>query len=164
MQGKEITIEYHKNRMWRLTSGFPGTVHGHLHTLGVDGDERRGAADEDAQVETLAPSAPANKPEIVELGHVVLHDGRVVSQLSAEVLVVARPQTDHSPVADLAEGDDLKGGGESFVASPVCRESRAKNVRSSRLDKFSGVLGQDLTDLPLCPPPLRGVHGGALVI
>ena len=94
--------------MWRLTSGFPGTVHGHLHTLGVDGDERRGAADEDAQVETLAPSAPANKPEIVELGHVVLHDGRVVSQLSAEVLVVAGAHRDEGAVGNLLEREHLK--------------------------------------------------------
>ena len=101
--------------MWRLTSGFPGTVHRHLHTLGVDGHLGRGRADEDVQVETLPPPAPPDKPEIVELGHVVLHHGRVVPQLPTEVLVVAGPEGDHGAVANLAEGDHLEGHRQRLV-------------------------------------------------
>jgi hypothetical protein len=46
----------------------------------------------------LAAAAAANNPEIVELCHVVLHDGGVVAQLPAEVLVVPHPQVHHRPV------------------------------------------------------------------
>ena len=160
----EVFITLIKFTLQILTSRLSGTVHRHLHALGVDGDERRGAADEDAQIEALAATAPTNKPEIIELGHVVLHDGRVVPKLPTEVLVVASPEADHGPVADLAEGDHLEGGWQSLVAPPVRGKRGAENVGSSSLDELSRVLGQDLTDLPLCPPPLRGVHGGALVI
>ena len=131
MQGKEITIEYHKNRMWRLTSGFPGTVHGHLHTLGVDGDERRGAADEDAQVETLAAAAPTNKPEIVELGHVVLHHLRVVPQLPAKVLIVPDSQVDHRAVLDVTQCDHFESRRKGLVRSPVAWKSCAQNIRGT---------------------------------
>ena len=91
-----------------LTSRLSGTVHRHLHALGVDGDERRGAADEDAQIEALAATAPTNKPEIIELGHVVLHDGRVVPQLPAKIFIVSSPEADYSSVLDITEGDHFE--------------------------------------------------------
>ena len=149
---------------WILTSRLPGSVHRHLHTLGVDGDLRGGGADQDVQVETLPSPAATNKPQIVELGHVVLHHGRVVPQFPTEVLVVPRPEGDHGAVVDLAEGDHLEGRGEGLVAPPVGWESGAENIGSSCLDQLPGMLGQDLTHLSLCPPPLWRVHGGALVI
>ena len=55
-----------------LTSRLSGTVHRHLHALGVDGEDGGGARDEDAQVEALAAPAAADEAKVVELGHVVL--------------------------------------------------------------------------------------------
>ena len=87
--------------IFRLTSWLSGPVHGDLHALGVDGEDGRRARDDDVQVEALAPAAASNKPKVVELGHVVLHHGRVVAQLAAEVLVIPRPQGHHRAVCDL---------------------------------------------------------------
>ena len=115
-------------------------------------------------VETLPSPTPPDYPQIVELGHVVLHHGRVVPQLPTEVLVVAGPEGHHGTVGDLAEGDNLEGRGESLVAPPVSWKSRTEDVWSSSLDQFPRVLGQDLTDLSLRPPPLARVHRVGLLL
>ena len=57
---------------------------------------------------SLTSSRPADEPEIVELGHLVLHDGRAVPQLGAVVLVVARSQCDYRPVRHVAQRDHLE--------------------------------------------------------
>ena len=92
---------------FRLTSRLPRPVYGDLHALGVDGEDGRRARDEDVQVEALAPAAAPDKPQVVELGHVVLHDGRVVTELATEVLIITRPQGDHRAVRDLAQRNYL---------------------------------------------------------
>ena len=108
-----------------------------------------------------------------------LHDGGVVAQLAAEVLVVAGPQRDHRAVTHLAQRDhlprplpsncrvywqdtfaliiyltiilvDSKSSrcleccGQSFVAAPVAGQRGAENIGAACLDKFPGVLSQDL--------------------
>ena len=64
--------------------------------------------DADNEVERLAPAAPADDPQVVELGHVVLHHLRVVPQLSAKVLVVPDPQVDHRPVLYVTQRDHFE--------------------------------------------------------
>ena len=91
-----------------LTSWFSGAIHGHLDALGVDGNDARGGAYGDDEVEGLAPAAPADDPQVVELGHVVLHHLRVVPQLSAKVLVVPDPQVDHRPVLYVTQRDHFE--------------------------------------------------------
>ena len=55
----------------------------------------------------LTSSRPPDEPEIVELGNLVLHDGRAVAQLRAVVLVVARTQSHDRPVRHVAQRDHL---------------------------------------------------------
>lgn len=43
----------------------------------------------DCHCEALSASRPAHKAEVAELGHLILHDGRVVAQLAAVVVVIA---------------------------------------------------------------------------
>ena len=68
----------------------------------------RSSFDADDEVEGLAPAAPADDPQVVELGHVVLHHLRVVPQLSAKVLVVPDPQVDHRPVLYVTQRDHFE--------------------------------------------------------
>ena len=58
--------------------------------LGVDADD---------EVEGLPPPAPPDDPEVVELGHIVLHHLGVVPQLPTKVLIVADSQVHHRPVS-----------------------------------------------------------------
>ena len=56
----------------------------------------------------LASSRPADESEIVELCHLVLHDGGAVAKLAAVVLVVAGSQGDEGAVHDVAQRDHLE--------------------------------------------------------
>ena len=67
-------------------------------------------------------SRSANKAEVAEFGHLVLHDGRVVAQLAAVVLVVAGPDCDERSVVDAAQADDAKGRRKRLVGAPMCRK------------------------------------------
>ena len=57
---------------------------------------------------SLTSARPPDEPEIVELGHLVLHDGRAVPQLGAVVLIVARSQGHYRPVRHVAQRDHLE--------------------------------------------------------
>ena len=103
------------NLLTNLTSRFSGTIHCNFDGLAVDSNPGWHARDHDVQVEALAAATAANEAEIVELGDVVLHDGRVVPQLPTKVLIVASSQSDHSPIIDLTQGNHFEGGGKSFV-------------------------------------------------
>ena len=63
----------------------------------------------------LAAPAAANDPQIIELCHVVLHDRGVVSQLAAEVFIVADAQIDNCPILDVAQRDHLEGHRQCLV-------------------------------------------------
>ena len=56
----------------------------------------------------LTSSAPSDEPQVVELGHLVLHDGAAVPQLRTEVLVVAGPHRDHGAVPHVAQRHHLE--------------------------------------------------------
>ena len=47
------------------------------------------AVDGDGDGEGLPSAGPTDEPEVAKLGHPVLHDGRVVAELAAVVVVVA---------------------------------------------------------------------------
>lgn len=57
----------------------------------------------------LTSPASAHESEIVEFRHLVPHHSCAVSQLTAEVFVVAGPDGHHRPVADVAQRDYLEG-------------------------------------------------------
>lgn len=76
----------------------------------------------------LASSASADESEIVELGHLVLHECRVILELGAEILVVSGLDGDQGAIADLAESNHLERDRQSFVRSPVRWEYRAHDV------------------------------------
>ena len=99
------------------------------------------------QYSCLAAAATPNNPQIVELGHIVLHYGCVVPQLAAKVLVVADPQVHHRPVLHVAEGDDLEGHGEGLVGAPVVGQGGAEHIGCTRLHQLARVLCQYLADL-----------------
>ena len=103
-----------------LTPGLPGAVHGDLHALGVDGEDGGRARDDDVQVEALPPAAASDEPQVVELGHVVLHDGRVIAQLAAKIFIVSSPEADYNSVLDITEGDHFESHWQSLVTPPVC--------------------------------------------
>ena len=86
-----------------LTSRFSGSINSDFHTFGVDSEDGRGAGDENGQVETLAPATSTNESEIIELGHIVLHDGSVVTKLTTEVLIISSSESDHSAISDLTQ-------------------------------------------------------------
>ena len=90
--------------------------------LGVDADD---------EVEGLPPPAPPDDPEVVELGHVVLHHLRVVPQLPAKVLIVPDSQVDHRAVLDVTQGDHFESRRKGLVRSPVAWKSCAQNIRGT---------------------------------
>ena len=111
-----------------LTSWFSGAIHCDLDALGVDRHYVGLGVDADDEVEGLAPAAPADDPQVVELGHVVLHHLRVVPQLSAKVLVVPDPQVDHRPVLYVTQRDHFESRRQGFVRPPVAWKRCAKDV------------------------------------
>lgn len=56
----------------------------------------------------LTTTASAHEPQIVEFGHLILHDGRAVAQLAAPILVVAGPNGDNGAVADVGQRDHFE--------------------------------------------------------
>lgn len=60
------------------------------------------------QVLGLTSSAATNESKIVELGDLILHDGRAISQFAEAVLVIARPNGDQGTVADFVKCNDLE--------------------------------------------------------
>ena len=95
----------------------------YLDAFCVDGHYQRACVHCDGQVETLTwerkenlteklkeiftSSRPADEPEIIELGHTVPHQGGVVAQLGAVVVVVARVQGHQGAVLDVTKCNHL---------------------------------------------------------
>ena len=72
-------------------------------------------------ISRLTSPASPDEPQIVELGHLVLHEGGRVPQLGAAILVVARANGDQRAVPDLAESDHLERDREGLVRPPMGR-------------------------------------------
>jgi len=99
--------------------------------------------------ETLTSAAPADEPQVVELGHLVLHHRRAVAQLRTVVLIVARPHGDHRSVHDVAQRDDLEGHRQRLVAAPVGRQHRADEERTAGADQLARVFGEEVAQRSL---------------
>jgi len=69
----------------------------------------------------LTSAAPADEPEVVELGDLVLHQRGGVPQFRATILVITSADRHQSPIPDLAEGDHFKRHWKGLVGSPVRR-------------------------------------------
>jgi len=104
---------------------------------------RAAAEPKDSTRLKLTSSAASDEAEVVEFGHLVLHDGRAVPQLGAVVLVVAGADGDQGAVEDVAEGHHLEGDGQSLVGAPVRRQHGAHELRAARPHQLAGPFGQD---------------------
>lgn len=96
----------------------------------------------------LTATAASNEAQIIEFGHLILHDSRAVSQLGAIVLVVAGLHRDHGAVANVAQTDHLEGDRQRFVRSPVRRQHGAHEQRAAGPDQLARVLGQKVAQRP----------------
>lgn len=114
--------------------------------MGVKSRERK------AKDGRLTSARPADEAQVVELGDLVLHDGRVVAQFAAEVLVVAGAHGDDGAVLDVVERHHLEGHGQGLVGAPVGGQRRAQDVRRARLHQFARVLS----------PAAHAAHAGHL--
>ena len=85
--------------------------------------------DADDQAEGLPPPAPPDDPEVVELGHVVLHHLGVVPQLPTKVLIVADSQVHHRPVLNVTQGNHFESRGKGLVRPPMAWKRCAENIR-----------------------------------
>ena len=79
----------------------------------------------------LTSATPADEPEVIKLGHLILHDRRAVSKLRTIVLVVACPHSDQGAVQHVPQGHHFEGDRQSLVGSPVWRKDRADKMRTS---------------------------------
>lgn len=52
-------------------------------------------------------AAPAHEAQVVESRHLVLHDGRRVSQLRGIILIISRHHRDQSPVRNVTQSHHL---------------------------------------------------------
>lgn len=100
METKKLTL---------LTSWLPRPVDRHLDGLAVAGYLDRICGDRDGQGEGLAASRPTHKPQIIELGHLVLHGGGAVPQLAAVVLIISALDRHQCAVRDIVQSDHLEG-------------------------------------------------------
>ena len=90
------------------------------------------------QIESgLTSTGPANEPQIVEFGHVILDDSGGVAQLGAPVLVVAGADGDQSAVLDAAEAHDAECGRQRLVGPPVGGQRRADDTRATCAHQFT---------------------------
>lgn len=87
--------------------------------------------DDDDDDDPLTSPASPDESEIVELGHLVLHNGCTISQLPATILIVSSSNGDQSPVADVVQGNDLERYRQRFVRPPVGWQGAAQDSRTS---------------------------------
>lgn len=66
-------------------------------------------------------SGSSDEPQVVEFGHVILHDGRSIAEFGAPVLIVSGADRHQSAVVDSAETDDPEGGRKRLVGTPMRR-------------------------------------------
>ncbi|GIY88475.1 hypothetical protein CEXT_639351 [Caerostris extrusa] len=98
---------------------------------------------------TLTSTAPSDEPEVVEFGHLVLHDGRRISQLRAVVLVVSRLDGHQGAVDDLSQADHPKRDGKGLVGPPVRGQGRADDAGAAPSSPTPRMLAQNLRKSPL---------------
>jgi len=97
---------------------------------------------------TLTSAAPADEPQIVELGHLVLHQGSAVAQLRAKVLVVARSYGHGRAVRNLAERHHLERHRKRLVGPPVRGQYGAHQERTAGAHQLARMLGQEIAQRP----------------
>lgn len=88
--------------------------------------------------ENLTSSRSANKSEIVESCHLVLHDSCGVAKFGGEVVIVPCQYGDGHSVRDVAaQSNNFEGHRECFVAPPVCRKNTTHKVRRIGFHEFA---------------------------
>lgn len=78
----------------RFGSWFPRPIHGDFDRLRIGGDLEGYRADLYRQRKRLSSSATTNESQIIELGDLVFHDSRAISQFTAAILIVASSDSD----------------------------------------------------------------------
>ena len=84
-------------------------------------------------------SRSADEAKITELGHLIFHHGRVVTQFAAVILIVACPNCNDCAISDFTQCHHSEGDGQWFVWAPMRRQCRTKKVGTARLDQFTLV-------------------------
>ena len=120
-----------------LGARFPGAVDGDFDGLIVSRDQVGVRIDGDGDGERFSTPGTSDEPQVAELGHASLHDGRVVAEFAAVVVVVAGPDGDQRPVLDILESEDFEGDGKRFVGPPVVGQRTAQDARGPGLDQLS---------------------------
>lgn len=90
----------------------------------------------------LTSSTPADEPEVIEFGHLVLHDGCTVPKFGTAVFVITGSDCDDCAVHDFAESHDFEADWEGFVRAPMSGEYRAHDVGRTRSDELAGMFGE----------------------
>lgn len=83
---------------------------------------------------SLTSPTPADEPQVVELGNLILHHSRAVPEFCGAVLVVAGSNGDQRPISDFSKSDHFERHWESFVGPPVWRKDCAY------LEKLDAIL------------------------
>lgn len=90
----------------------------------------------------VTSSGTADEPQVVEFGHLILHQRGAVAQFRAKVLVVARAYCDRCTVRHLAQRDHFERHRQRLVGPPVRGQHGAHDVRTTGADQFARVFGQ----------------------
>lgn len=69
----------------------------------------------------LTAPAPADEPQVVELGHLVLHHRRAVPELRTAILIIPGTHCHQRPIAYITECHHFKRHWQSFVRPPMRR-------------------------------------------
>lgn len=92
----------------------------------------------------LTSAAAAHESQIVELGHLVLHEGGAVPQLGAIVLVVSGAYGDDRAVRHLTQRDHLERDRKRLVRPPMGGQYGAHQERAAGTHQLARVLGQEV--------------------
>lgn len=138
--GFEKTSKHVLFLLTRFGSGFAGSVHGHFYRLRIRGDLVVGrAANDDGDAEGFSAAAAAHEAQVVEFGHLVLHEGGIVSQFAVAIFVVAGFDGHLRVVRDVVERDYFESYRQTFIGAPVRGQRAAEYGGTSGLHELSVI-------------------------
>lgn len=130
-----------------FSSRFSRSIDSNFDGFGVRGHLRRKRADGDGQRERLASTAPAHKSQVVELRHLVLHDGGTIPELGHHVFVISGLDGYQSAVLHVVQSDHFERQRQRLVGAPVPRQRRAQHRRGPGLHQLAVGLPVVLVDV-----------------
>ena len=98
-----------------LGSRLPGSIDSHFDRLRVGRNLTRIRVNQDRDGERLPSPAAANKPQIIEFSHLVLHHSRCVAQFTAVVFIVAGLNGHQGSIGYVVQDDNFKGARQTLI-------------------------------------------------